>query len=228
MDLSAIVEKVRKLLALATGNPNPNEAANAAAKAQELINAYRLDMADLGRADGDACEEASDPLYRGKVKVTWIGNLAGVVARANGCHVFWGEGGEIKIVGKRTNVELCRYLHAFVRGEIDRYAVQAVKARASVPDRAWVTSFKLAAVQAVGDRLREVEKTPDGSQALVLVKRDSEEAEAFAKSSYKLAKGHAPSRRMDRDAQREGYAAGSRVNLQGSALTGGHGGKLLT
>lgn len=61
-----IVERVRKLLALAAKNPNEAEAASATAKAQELLAAYNLDLATVesGGATGGA---RADILVRGGV-----------------------------------------------------------------------------------------------------------------------------------------------------------------
>lgn len=46
-DLEKVTARVRKLLALSEKNPNEAEAASAAAKAQELLVAYNLDMATV-------------------------------------------------------------------------------------------------------------------------------------------------------------------------------------
>lgn len=55
----AIIPKIEKLLRLASSNPNSEEAASAAAKAQELLLAYNLDETALGGAgeDGRRMEE---------------------------------------------------------------------------------------------------------------------------------------------------------------------------
>ena len=67
----SIVDKVRKLLRLAE-SPNANEAALAAAKAQELIDAHNLSAALLAYDEGSAqpnepiedFERKGAPLYR--------------------------------------------------------------------------------------------------------------------------------------------------------------------
>lgn len=46
-----IIQKIEKLLALAENNPNENETAAAAAKAQKLIAQYNIDVANLGGAE---------------------------------------------------------------------------------------------------------------------------------------------------------------------------------
>jgi len=57
-DQLAIIEKVRKLLALAEANDNPNEAAAAGAKAQKLLADYNLESANVEGATQDDAREA--------------------------------------------------------------------------------------------------------------------------------------------------------------------------
>lgn len=46
LDIARISEKIRRLLALSTSE-NPHEAALAAAKAQELLHRYNLEVSDI-------------------------------------------------------------------------------------------------------------------------------------------------------------------------------------
>lgn len=45
----SIIEKVKKLMALANNNDNEHQAASASAKAMELLAAHNLDMATVGK-----------------------------------------------------------------------------------------------------------------------------------------------------------------------------------
>lgn len=51
-DNTKIIDRIIKLLKLAGNNPNAEEAASAAAKAQEMMTAYNLDVASLEKAGG--------------------------------------------------------------------------------------------------------------------------------------------------------------------------------
>lgn len=49
--MEEIIKKIEKLLALAEKNPNENEAMAAAAKAQEMIAKYNIDIANIGSSE---------------------------------------------------------------------------------------------------------------------------------------------------------------------------------
>ena len=51
MSIDNIIEKINKLLALAEKNPEQNEAISAAAKAQELIAKYNIEIEKLGKPE---------------------------------------------------------------------------------------------------------------------------------------------------------------------------------
>lgn len=59
-DEAAILQKIRKLMRLAAGNANAHEAAAAAAKAQELIQRYKLDAATLDATDDDEAKRRAE------------------------------------------------------------------------------------------------------------------------------------------------------------------------
>lgn len=84
-DAQAAIRKIEKLLALAGNNPNEAEAAAAAAKVQELLAQYNLDMASLGDAPTDK-SRADDRLKGGLYK--WQRKLWRSVAELNFC-MYW-------------------------------------------------------------------------------------------------------------------------------------------
>lgn len=92
----SIVERVRKLLALST-SPNVHEAAAAAAKAQELIERHRIDLALL---ELEAAGETTPVGVRQDVVYTfsgmrafgWVLKLAQGIARANACRLWYTSG----------------------------------------------------------------------------------------------------------------------------------------
>lgn len=62
------LEKVEKLLRLAAKNPNPEEAASAAAKAQELLVAYNLSAEIVGQGSGSDAVREQQKLLGGMYK----------------------------------------------------------------------------------------------------------------------------------------------------------------
>lgn len=78
MNKEQLMEKVKKLLALAGNNPNENEAKAAMLKAQKLISEYNLDMNEMGDKDKIVILPATHPNnngYRTKLAVILAENF---------------------------------------------------------------------------------------------------------------------------------------------------------
>jgi len=175
--MSAIEERIRKLLALAD-SPNENEAAAAAVKAQALMLRYGIEMATIAASGGLAVDEH---VLDGKVD-PWRRMLAAAVARSAGGRVVWapdgygrGQGkiffyGPAGVVG--GIVGLYRYLEAQL--VVISAAATAGRRERRVHGRTWRNSFLLGAVGRVGQRLdarrAETVQAGENGRALVLVK----------------------------------------------------------
>ena len=91
-----IIQKIQNLLDLANNNPSEAEAIAAAAKAQELMAKYDIEMADLG---GEAAEEIVEEIFydNGKHEMKkWKSGLAEVISRNFKCKYY--------ILGKKNIV----------------------------------------------------------------------------------------------------------------------------
>jgi Protein of unknown function (DUF2786) len=117
--MSAIEERIRKLLALAD-SPNENEAAAAAEKAQALMLRYGIELAAVAASGGERLA-VDEHVVGGKVD-PWRRILAAAVARSAGGEVVWAPDGYRRGEGKiffygpsgtvGGIVELYRYLEA--------------------------------------------------------------------------------------------------------------------
>lgn len=139
----AILAKVEKLFKLAAKNPNEHEAANAAAKAQELLTAYNLD-ASMVDADGQADSGARmDEKFKSGI-YKYQRDMWNRVADLNFCLYWsypkrkWREKGrrnadgyrwtervlsrtiEARIVGRKVNVMSTRMMAEYLLGTIER------------------------------------------------------------------------------------------------------------
>jgi len=85
---AGLLEKVRKLLAMAEGSPNPNEADAFSRKAAELIAAHRIDAERLKAESADDLSVLEIELGRGAYVRGRLGLLQ-VVAEAHGCRVVF-------------------------------------------------------------------------------------------------------------------------------------------
>jgi hypothetical protein len=216
----AALARVRKLLALAT-SPNPHEAALAAARAQALIEAHRLQAwleAERSAADDpDPIMDARDePLAVGRRLRTWKVVLASSLAEANGCIAYTLDRGRdlaIVLVGRGRDRAAVVELWGFLVRRIEWLSAS----RGAGRDRQWHEAFRIGAVDTIVARLRtateEVQGALDGA-ALVLVepaRAAHREALERAAESLRLGKGRAV--RVDAHAWQRGRAAGGDVDL---------------
>jgi hypothetical protein len=223
--MSAIEERIRKLLALAD-SPNENEAAAAAEKAQALMLRYGIEMAVVAASSGERLA-VDEHVVDGKVD-PWRRMLAAAVAYSAGGRVVWapdgGRGhGRIFFYGPAGAVggivELYRYLEAQL--VVISAAATAARRERRVHGRTWRNSFLLGAVGRLGQRLdarcAETTETGDSSRALVLVKtavdREIERRHPELQSSgYRAA--------VARSAYEAGSRAGRHVDLGDRRLGG--------
>lgn len=241
MTNSSIIDKVRKLLRLAD-SPNPNEAAAAAAKAQELIDQYKLNM-ELLTLDGAAPEpeepienfrKKDAPLDPGKKADTWRWRLANTVMRANACRGFT-SGGDIHIVGRPSDVETVRYLFAYLKAEVEQLTERDGKGCG----RTWRNNYRLGVIDTIARKFREqhdafkkdaqITATAAGSLALVRintalarVEQKGSAVDAWIKSNMKLRSGGSASSAYDSSARERGREAGKVIQISRArrSLTG--------
>jgi hypothetical protein len=222
--MSAIEERIRKLLALAD-SPNENEAAAAAEKAQALMLRYGIEMAVVAASSGERLE-VDEHVVGGKVD-PWRRMLAAAVAGSAGGRVVWapdgGRGhGKAFFYGPAGAVggivELYRYLEAQL--VVIAAAATAARRERRVHGRTWRNSFLLGAVGRLGQRLDArcaATETGDDSRALVLVKstvdREIERRHPeLQSSSYRAS--------VARSAYQAGSHAGRHVDLGDRRLGG--------
>lgn len=101
MDHSKAIEKIKKLLRLATSD-NPHEAAAAMRQARAMMDKFRIEQADVELSD------VQEHAARSGSKITpirWEANLAGSVMRAYACELIFLAGpGEWRFIGEFAEV----------------------------------------------------------------------------------------------------------------------------
>lgn len=233
MPAASILDKVRKLRALAT-SANVHEAAAAASAAERLIQEHNLSEAELSVNEEDEAVTYDAISEHGSKIATWQSNLLWHLARAYQCcgffrffrvHVTVGYETTHRYVayGRKQDLETLRYQFAFFTSEIDRLA-----AGGRGFGRTWLNSFRLGAVSAIGEALyetRKVTRAAASSTALVVVDRRAEVAEKKRNEDHPDLRSKKSSSRIDETAFAIGKRAGASIN-QKSAL-GSAGERLL-
>jgi hypothetical protein len=157
------------LLALSNSD-NANEAASAAAKANALIDQYRISVEQIGASE-DPFTADSEPLYRADRAMAWRKLLAVKLSRHYGCFV-WNNtnAGKVclQVAGRKSDVAVLRYMFAYITAECERIGVQSCKGKG----RTYAESYRMGFIDGVTAKLAESRKqaaaaTTDGVTALV-------------------------------------------------------------
>lgn len=222
-----VLERVRKLMALASNNPNEAEATSAAQMAQKLLEAYNLDMAMAERTTG-ASKRSDSKLKGGLYK--WQRSLWEEVAKLNFC-MYWSEKGLVKgstyqhrILGRHANVVSTKLMAEYLQETVEKLA----REWAGDP-RNWFT--KAAVSYRDGMTYRVVEKLvkrreeilaeerrkkreedakrshPGHTSSTALVLLDVIQSEEDANMDYLYGEGYSARQRMKRAQAEAEYAA---------------------
>lgn len=235
---AVILSKVQKLLRLATSS-NANESALAAAKAQELIDKHQLAAALLALDSAEPTkglddepivdfEQAGAPLYASKKLDRWRGGLASVIARQNGCRIYF-SGSDIALVGRPSDAETVRYLYGYLSREVERLATEQGQGMG----RTWRNNFRLGVVDTISNKLHEQRRTFESEarslaraesgtalmrvdRALANIDRRGESVKDWMKSNLKLRAGSGSGSAYNHNARQAGRKAGQSVSVGGS------------
>ena len=172
---TAVIEKIKKLLALANSS-NEHEAALAAGHAQRLLAEHNLAMADI--------DAAHKPDKADKIETTvpktlpkWLRYLSAGVSTAFDCQtVHYPSTGKMVFIGVGADVEIASYtfsyLNRVVRNLCSSYMRHHVSDRIIGRNRELMKqSYLLGAASTITGRLREQKiQTPVTTGALVPVK----------------------------------------------------------
>jgi hypothetical protein len=217
-----ILDKIRKLRALATSS-NVHEAAAAAAAAERLIQEHNLSEAEL-QTEEDVPVTREDTATFGKHVANWQSNLLFHLGRAYQCSGFYartGNGFVFRCYGRPQDIETLRYQYAFFTAEITRLAASQCKGQG----RTYHNSFRLGAVKAIGEALKTANhdaRKQATSSALVVVDQRADLAKATRdKENPDLRNSSGGSSNINGQAYAAGQRAGANINQRTAIGQGG-------
>ena len=151
MTLDDVKNKVRKLFKLAHDKgATEAEAALAASKAQELLDAHKLTQLDVPE-EGETREQVGHEVHaQGKRVPHWRRILRRACADTTYCFSIMGEDGW-HLFGKPTDALVCRELYAFLGEQVDRMGADFAKGKG----RRDGSAFRSGCASRVSARLRE-------------------------------------------------------------------------
>lgn len=161
MDKNQAVKKIKKLLELADTKRNTNleEAAAAAAKAQSLMEKYRIEAALLKEASSRIQWKLLED--RGRPE-NWKNFLATALAKHNGCFMVRSQNyeadGELYAVGESQDIDVIQSIYSYVVFELNKLCIKELLLYKTTygfyPSDNFKKSFYLGAIATVDDRLR--------------------------------------------------------------------------
>jgi len=223
-DAAAHLDRVRKLLALAT-SPNVHEAALAAATAQSLIERHRLESlleACTSAEEEAAADPVSDgrgqPLDKARKIRKWKSALAAGLARNNGCIAYSAptrdHKTELLLAGRSGDRSAVLALWEWL---VPRIEWLSATHGAGQP-RAWHEAFRIGAAETIVDRLAAARvdvHAAIGTEALARVEptcaHRAAAVDRFAEERLRLRPGR--TLRVDGQALERGRALGREVGL---------------
>ena len=238
--MADIIEKIKKLLALAERGGTEAEAALAAEMAASLALKHNIDLAavqtgPMPRNYNDVQIAIADKFEQ------WMANIVGGVAHLHGCKHYFSSRHDKSVawnvIGRPNTAEAIKLTVEYLVEATKRFNRQAVMGRGldKVGRQAFRESFRLACSQRLRVRLREkydamtttdvVAQTSVGSTALVVSNYFEQERKEIAlwmeEKGYKLTnKTHNVRDRSD-EGRAAGLSAGNRIGLDAQVKSGG-------
>lgn len=184
MEREKVLDRIRKLLALAT-SPNEHEAAAAAAQAQQLLHRYALSMADVAQAPAyKARKLVFPPWWLSGGRRQFAEHLTVIVVNEAGCAPLADPNGWY-ITGEPGLLEGASLLLDYLFDILERLTVEGYRQREAdltdpvlgrhpaldLPDdrRSWMHGYLYGALHRLGDRFIEarqatITEVAEGSQ----------------------------------------------------------------
>ena len=213
---SAVIEKVKKLLALANSS-NEHEAALAASHAQRLLAEHNLAMADIQATEKPDRADKLEMMVA-KKPPKWLQILISGVGTAFDCRfVHYGATGKLVFIGVGADVEVAAYTFSYLEKTLRRLCLEYMKEHAGkeLPERERELirqSYYMGAAMAINRSLSEQRKiTPVTTGALVLVKEELIKRAMEDLGQVRIVRHRKSS--VHRDAYYRGQEDGNRVGV---------------
>jgi hypothetical protein len=224
VDTDKLIDRVRKLLALAGNNPNVHEAALAAERAQKLIMEHNLHIADINE------ESTSFSSFTQESKVDpWRRILAGAVADSMNGHVWFERSqrgkseGKFIFSGSNDTPEAISFLFMYISEQLEAlYILDYILNKSNIHGKTRRSAWFAGSVEVIINRLRKrkqnIESDPSNSKALILSKNALEK---WIKDQFPdLCNAPASISPRDDDAYDRGRKAAGRINFGDSEVKG--------
>ncbi|MEK4983641.1 DUF2786 domain-containing protein [Bacillus sp. FSL K6-6540] len=207
MPMENVLRKIKKSLALAHNNPNPDEAHTAMLMAQRLMAKHNLTASDI---PGDAPAKKVDKvkICRNQVK-WWERKLAQIIDENFRTNSFYSNGAYIGFIGLETDVKIAEEVFRFASESISYHASAYLKNNPERRSRAYAIAVKNDYITGYLSGLREKFRKQVESECLaVVLVKDALVVQATEEMNLKKGDLIRRGTANDSDALRQGYEDG--------------------
>lgn len=228
------LDRVRKLLSLAGNNPNENEAAMAAEKAQVILAEHNLSIADVRAGDEDETIVEDEELVTSSQP--WRRPLGTMVARLYFCEYLYCQmplhRDAHSFIGKKHNVEVAKMFFTYLHMTVNRLAQAGALKRPAKARSAYRTEFRRACSNRLCHRINQriedakrggVIKTEGGTNLPALLDvydSTQKQLKSWISDVYygsdaikESTSRNVPTKITDDEARMEGHRAGDTIGL---------------
>ena len=205
-----VINLIRKCLNLSE-SPNENEAARALEKAQELLQKYNLQMADVKeRLDNTELKMVNFPLDFETNLPDWKVKLIFYIAKNNFCDVVTSGKRRIYVLGLPGNISAVLEMSLWITNQVENMAFFATTTYYGERKQAFRNSFVLGCTDRIYHRLKEQKEAWSKSdvKCTSLVIQSDEELNKFKHAEFPTL---TVSRKVHSNTSSEGYYAGQKA-----------------
>ena len=222
-----ILDRIKKLQALAGDNPSESEAIAAAAKVQDLLLEHNLSMSDVdSHSLGEPQERIGKAEYAipnaNKLTITWKSILYHGIAKINFCETIkLNNSTKIALIGKPSNVQTVVYLADVLVRQIERMA--RAEGQTVLSNRAlYEREYCLGAAQRVLRRLREAkDQATSSGPGMALVVASGKQVDKVFRTFFPNIRHTRSSIGGRTSGYGAGQSAGNGISLPGGGITTG-------
>lgn len=212
MSLTAIKEKVAKLLALSNSS-NENEAAMALAKAQKIILTYKLSIAECLAAGNTFTDEQivrdGVPLIAATKIAQWQKSITYVLAKHNDCKTLLYPSIGVVIFGRESDIQNVRQMLNYSIAQLWNLSPKG-------KGRIYSDSWYLGAINTISRRLEDMrreELKAVTTYGLVKLNEQSAKVETYISENIKTKSATKSSATIDARGYYQGVSDGKKINL---------------
>lgn len=216
METNPIIEKVRHLLKLAKSS-NANEAANAAAAANKLIDRHRISEDELN--DSSPIIRDTVPIYETGRVIPWKSSLANILAAHYGCACVnltdrssGRQYSRYTLVGRKEDLEITRYMFTWLEAECHRLSSE-VKGQGHIAVFSWCRGFVAGVAHQLSLSRAEVKQESTETAIVKLDNRLEESKKEMYNIFPDITKAPPSKSRYDYDAYNRGIIKGKSISI---------------